>query len=176
MTSFLFFLTVLGLTPLWIMAAHALAVRLGTRGGQGLALFVSAAASVPVGAALWAVYLGSLEGPGLWGAALYAALSYLLLAYSYFHLFNMGETARRVHILVELGDRGAVEVEELASVYNAREMLSRRVERLVSLGQARLEDGRMVLASRRLYLAAMAVDSWARVLGLPSLRRNRPRR
>ncbi len=172
MTRFMLFLAILCLSPLWIMSAHALAVRLGKEKhrGQMLALAASLAASVPAGAAIWLVYLRSLSGPPLWGALVYAAAAYVLLAYSYFHLFNMSETARRVRLLVELDERGRVPLDELASFYGTGEVLGRRVDRLVSLRQAAVEGGRMVLVSRTLYVAARAVDWWARVLGLPSLR------
>lgn len=172
MTRHSLFISILALSPLWILAAHAAAVRVGPGKlqGQKLAIAASAMASAPVGAALWAACLRSLEGPGFWGAVLYASATYILLAYSYFHLFNMSETARRVRVLVELGERGSLSLDELDSLYDTGGMLAARVARLVSLGQAAVEDGRMVLVSRRLYTAALVMDWWARVLGMPSFR------
>ena len=97
-------------------------------------------------------------------------MTYALLAYSYFHIFNMGETARRVRMLSELMERGSLSALELKSLYDAAAMLDRRMERLVALGQVRLEGGRVVLKSRMLYRAASVMDWWGRVLGLPPLK------
>lgn len=82
----------------------------------------------------------------------------------------MGETARRVRILSELRERGELSAAELKSLYSAASILDRRMERLVALGQVRLEGGRVVLKSRTLYRAAYVIDWWGRVLGLPSLK------
>ena len=166
------FLIILAFSPLWIMAFQAGLTRLGLRrfSGQVTAMLACAAAAVPIGGALWAVYLKGLSGQTLWSASLYGALVYALLAYSYFHLFNMGETARRVRVLVELRERSAMSVEALISLYNAGAMLDKRLERLIALGQVRVEGGRIVLSSRRLYWAAVLMNFWCRFLGLPPLR------
>lgn len=50
-------------------------------------------------------------------------------------------------------------------------MLDRRLERLISLGQVRVEEGRIVLVSKKLYLVARLMDLWCRFIGLPSLRK-----
>lgn len=165
------FLFILAGTPLWIMALQAILTRIGLlrAPGQGAALISSGLAALPVAALLWAVCLGSLEGAGLITAALYAALLFTLLAYSYFHLFNMSETARRIRMLIELRD-GEMTLEELKSVYNSRVMLEARLERLVAMGQVRIEGDKVVLASGKLLVAARAMDLWCRALGLPSFR------
>jgi hypothetical protein len=154
------------------MTVQAFLTRVGFRSvsGQATAMLASAAAAPPVGAALWAVYLSALEGPGLWTTVIYAGLTYSLLAYSYFHLFNMGETARRVRILVELREHGNITIEELKSFYDAGAILDRRLERLVALGQVRYEGAAIVLSSKRLYWAAALMDFWGRILSLPSLK------
>ncbi|CAG1065074.1 hypothetical protein BAC1_00651 [uncultured bacterium] len=166
------FVIILALTPVWIMALQACVIRLGivVASGQVIAMLSSIGAVAPVGSALWAVYLATLSGPELLGASVYAALTYSLLAYSYFHIFNMGETARRVRILSELRERGKLSEAELKSFYNSAAILDRRMERLVALGQVRVEGGRVLLKSRRLFMAASLMDWWGRVLGLPSLK------
>jgi hypothetical protein len=175
--GFAAFVIILALTPLWIMALQCCVIRLGIvrTSGQVTAVLASTGAFPPVGCALWAVYLAKLSGAALFGASLYAALTYSLLAYSYFHIFNMGETARRVRILSELRERGELSAGELKSLYNAASILDRRMERLVALGQVRLEGGRVVLKSRKLYRVASVMDWWGRVLGLPSLKGHQQR-
>lgn len=170
--GFFSFLLLLAATPLWIMALQACLTRLGFRSasGQVTAMLASAGAALPVGAALWAVHLSGLSGPGLLASAFYSGLTYALLAYSYFHLFNMGETARRVRVLIELRERGNISVEQLKSFYNTGAILDRRIERLAALGQVRVEGGRIVLNSKKLYRAAVVMNWWGRLLGLPPLR------
>lgn len=170
--SFATFVLLLATTPLWIMTVQACLTRAGFKNvsGQAAAMLASAATAPLVGAALWAVHLSALKGQGLWTSVLYAGLTYALLAYSYFHLFNMGETARRVRILVELREHGNISLDELKSFYDARAILDRRLERLAALGQVRYEGETVVLDSKRLYRAAALMDWWGRILSLPSLK------
>ena len=83
--------------------------------------------------------------PLLWGIA------YLGLAYSYiFGFFNLGESARRIRLLIELheaGDRGLT-LDELLAAYNARIILGLRLERMLTGGQIVERDGRYFIGSR----------------------------
>lgn len=170
--GFYLFLLVLAGTPVWILAMQAAITRLGVsrRSNQAAAMLSSALATVPVGALLWAVHLRHLNGDGLRTALAYAFFLYALLAYSYFHLFNMGETARRVRVLMELKEHGGMKMGELKSFYNTASMLDRRLERLVSLGQVRVDGERIILGSKKLYFVAAVLDIWCRFIGLSSLR------
>jgi hypothetical protein len=70
-------------------------------------------------------------------------LIYGCLSYCYFHFINLGETARRIRILREIRLAGGVIApNDLQRRYNAREMLDRRVARLLGTGQLVLADGR----------------------------------
>lgn len=166
------FLAILASTPVWIMALQAYLTRLGVcrSSSQAAAMLSCALSALPIGALLWEAHLSGLEGIDLRNHLFYAALVYALLAYSYFHIFNMGETARRVRILIELSQHGGMRAERLKSFYNTKTMLDRRVERLLSLGQVRLDGERVVLASKRLFLAAGMMSNWCRILGLPPLK------
>lgn len=165
-------LLILAGTPVWIMALQAVLTRLGLlRGsGQAAAMISCGVAAIPTGALLWAACLRSLDGSGLLVAAVYSALLYSLLAYSYFHVFNMSETARRIRMLIELREHGEMTLGELNSIYNSKVMLDKRLERLVSLGQARIEGETIFLSSRKLFFAASLMSLWGRALGLPSIK------
>ena len=79
------------------------------------------------------------------GYALLWTLSYLSLIYCYFlAFFNVGESARRVRILIELDAAGneGLTLQELLNAYNARMIVPARLERLVSSGQLVEKDGR----------------------------------
>lgn len=142
------YLVILSLTPLLIAALQAVAVRvLRLTGravpGQLVVIACAAIGVVPMSAALWKVYLYT---PDIYLSekflsCLYALIVYLLLAYSYFHLFNMSETARRIRILREIYQRDRVRAEDIAERYSASSMLTNRITRLLETGQIREVEG-----------------------------------
>jgi hypothetical protein len=88
------------------------------------------------------------DGPGGSGesAALAAAnlLIYGAASYCYFHVVNLGETARRIRILREIRlAGGALTLDAIRRRYGASEMLDRRIGRLVGTGQLTARDGRL---------------------------------
>lgn len=90
----------------------------------------------------------------LWG------LTYLALAYFYvFGFYNLGESARRIRLLIELhgaGERGLT-IEELLAAYNARMIVEARLQRLVSGGQVVLRKGRYFVAHPHMLYGAKAL-------------------
>ncbi len=168
------FILYLALTPLLVLGLHAVAgriLRLIVPGIQPQLTVVICAAIgyLPLGAVLWRFYPDGLAGRPLEAvlSIIYAFIVYTALAYVYFHLFNMSETARRIKILAILNRYGASDPDRLGSGYGAGEMLEARLERLVATRQIRLSGGRYILNGKGLYLAARAVAVWAWVLGLP---------
>mgnify|MGYP001766924597 CR=1 FL=1 len=137
-----------------------------SRGGspQGTCVRAAALALLPVGfAALW------LGGPAssaerAW-AAVYCGLAYVCIAYSYFHLFNMSETARRIRLLREILIQGPLGMEQLLSLYRGEEVMSRRIERLLETSQLIEQNGRYRVRGRLLLRAARVVFAWRRLLG-----------
>lgn len=109
--------------------------------------------------------------PRALSAAVYFAAACLGCEIVYFHLFNMGETARRVRILGEILRRGSMTEEEIGSAYSGEDIVSLRLDRLVGTGQLSLEHGRYRLRRKSLYLCALGLRLWAELLGL---RRKKP--
>jgi hypothetical protein len=103
----------------------------------------------------------------------YGAVVYACLAYSYFHVFNMSETARRIRILSELYISGSLSAEEISRAYSGEVLLGVRFDRLVATGQLEERGGRYVRAGRLLYVAALLTRGWRSVLGFD--RDGRPR-
>lgn len=54
---------------------------------------------------------------------------FLALAYSYFHVFNMSHTARRIQILIQ-----SIQATTKPLTYSPEEILERRMERLLAMG------------------------------------------
>lgn len=168
------FIILLALTPFWMLALHAVAGRLvrlilPAVHPQMTVIICAGVGLFPMAIGLWQIYLGGLSGsaPDLVFGMIYAFIVYGALAYAYFHLFNMSETARRIKILSILHREGAMDKGRFAVGYGAQDMLSARLERLRSAGQIRETGGRYVLEGKALYLAARAVALWAWVLGMP---------
>lgn len=161
-----FFISIL--SPLAVFAFHIVSIRVfgleRKLAGQSIVGLSALAGYLPVALAL--VSTGVLKEEGWW-AAIYVFISYSALAYSYFHIYNMSETARRIRILRELYPDRVMSALELESGYNAIGMLENRLERLVSTGQADERGDRYVLKGRLIRYAAKAVAWWAGVLGLP---------
>jgi len=170
------FLLLLAATPLGLVLIIAALMRLpvkALRGAPGQVTVASCAllGNIPFGAAAYVLYLHGLSSTlGLISGIIYFLLTYNGLAYSFFHVYNMSETARRIKILSEIRAMGRLGTGELRSSYGAGEMLSNRLERLLVAGQIRESGGGYVLVSPLLYYAARAVNLWGRVLGLASMK------
>lgn len=106
-------------------------------------------AGLGVVAGMAAIFAGrnaaSMSAADRGGAAGVWTLTYLFLAYSYgFGFFNLGESARRVRLLIELhvaGDQGMT-LEQILTAYNARMIVRARLQRLLSAGQIVERGGR----------------------------------
>ncbi len=167
-------LIVLLLTPFFIALIHALLSRAmrplrPAVSNHAVVLSAIAAGHIPVLLAVWFLALRTVgDTNGFATAIVYSIVVYEALAYSYFHLFNMSETARRIRILYNIKRSPLIKAGELSAAYGSEDMLTNRLERLVALRQVRLSKGRYFLNSRLLHFGAQVVSAWALVLGLPS--------
>lgn len=83
---------------------------------------------------------------------------YCSLGYCYFHFINLGETARRIRILRELYDiKEGLSLEEILERYNAKEVIERRMKRL-------MKNRQIVLKNGRYYIGGTAVLVMARIM------------
>lgn len=156
--------------PLWALLVPTLAV-LANMAGQIIGYRLLAGRgrllkSQIGGTVTGFVALGLLSAAGPDGSARSAdvlvanLLLYVAFCYVYFHWNNMGETARRIRLLRDLYDAPeGLTVQELQNRYPAREILTRRLKRLIDGGQISDRDG-------RLFLTSPAVLASARLVGL----------
>lgn len=96
---------------------------------------------------------------------IYGCIVYNSLGYSYFHFFNMSETARRIRILIEIKLKKAVSFEDITENYNCDLMISNRLKRLVELGQIKLRDNKYILCGGLLLAGAVLIFSMRKLLG-----------
>jgi hypothetical protein len=173
-------LLLLGLGSPVIGLAMCVAVHvLVSRSGRGLRRDLAAAAAAAVGLA--ATVLSACAGAGARGsdspldtaATLFLwLLAYVALVYAYvFGFFNLGESARRIRLLIELraaGPQGLTR-EELLAAYNADMIVRARLARLLSAGQVVQRDGRYHVGSPLMLRLARTLVFLKRVyLGAPS--------
>lgn len=161
-------LLILATTPLQIFIIHLIASRcLRQFQPQIMAVGCAIFGQLPMGSILWFFvflhYPMSLMEVIVVG--LYAFVVYYALAYTYLHLFNMSETARRIKILYEIDRAGSLSKEGISLNYGASEMLSVRLKRLVGMKQLGCKGDKYVLTGKLLYLAAWLVMTWGRILG-----------
>ena len=87
-------------------------------------------------------------------------LTYVALVYWYvFGFFNLGESARRVRLLIELraaGERGLT-LTEILTVYNAGMIIYARLGRLLAGGQIVERDGRYFIGKPLMLYGAKAL-------------------
>lgn len=172
MESFTFtYLGILLCTPLLTLLLNATGNRSFLGRSQRLSPQVIALFSLVVGFPImgfiaWAVCLRHL--PAITDqtvASLYGTLVYGALAYAYFHLYNLSETARRFRILYELSLRGKMTRNEISTLYRPTDMLATRLERLVAMRQLKRRADRYALQGKFLYGVSKILRVWASLLG-----------
>jgi hypothetical protein len=85
-------------------------------------------------------------------------VTFSALGYGYFHFINLGVTARRIRLLIELMEsEGGLAYEELLQKYNAREMVDNRLGRLLDSGQVVLTEGKYFIGKPVMLLMAKAM-------------------
>ncbi len=121
---------------------------------------------LPVGGAFlaWLIFFSVLQPAAVFWAGFYLFSVYLLLAYVYFHIFNMSETARRIRILAQSHQAGLVVKDEMVQSYTAEQMIALRVDRLLALNEINLKDERYLPARGSLLPAAKMVFFFRRII------------
>lgn len=91
---------------------------------------------------------------------IYSIVNYGALSYCYFHFINLGETARRIRLLRELIDsKDGLSVQEILERYNAKEIIEKRLGRLIKSGQIIFRDGRYYIGKPIMLLIANIIIS-----------------
>lgn len=89
------------------------------------------------------------------GHGILTSMTYAALGYCHFHFVNLGETARRIRLLRELLDAGGtLSHHDLLERYNAREIVERRITRLINAGQIVYSGGRYYIGNSTVVLIA----------------------
>lgn len=87
-------------------------------------------------------------------------ITYSALGYCYFHFINLGETGRRIRILRELYDsKKGLSAAEILERYSAKDILEKRLHRLINNAQIICKDGRYYIGSPIMLLIAKIIVS-----------------
>lgn len=133
-----------------------------SRPRAGLAGFLAGLGAV----VLPAVLLGQLPVTELALLLVAWVLTYVCLAYCYiFGFFNVGESARRIRLLIELraaGPRGLT-LEEILAAYNAEMVTEARLQRLLAGRQVVQRGERYVIGRPDLLVVARVLNGWKQV-------------
>lgn len=97
----------------------------------------------------------------------YMFLLYVFSVYTYFHIFNMSETSRRVRMLFAVARKSSLDPRELEAIYDDRLMIQARLDRLVALGQIRAENGRYFSRGKLFPIVAEVLYGVSCLLGKP---------
>ena len=101
-----------------------------------------------------------LNGKANLSQSIYSLVTYGALSYCYFHFINLGETARRIRLLRELIDsKDGLSVQEILERYNAKEIIEKRLSRLIKSGQIVFRDGRYYIGKPIMFLIANIITS-----------------
>jgi hypothetical protein len=171
------FVAILAISPAWIVLTHATLSRLCPRSpAQLVAMAAGFAGAWPTAlltcAAASLCPRDLLEKPV---EAVYGVVVYTCVAYSYFHLFNMSETARRIRILSEIYRSGSLTADQLSRLYDAAAVLGMRLDRLLATRQLVRRADRFVNAGRSFYAVACLIRAWRLVLGFEQAKSPRSR-
>jgi hypothetical protein len=153
------------ISPFAILAFHALLVRImawrrSKMSNQAVAVLAVALFNVP----LFIVAL-CVIGPD------FVALLYLLVAvnsvgYSYFTLFNMSETARRIKVLLGIRSQRVKRLSDLSQYYSTEQALEVRLQRLEKISQiTRMENGNYMIRNRLMYCVSYLIPAFRTLLG-----------
>lgn len=161
-------LAILSGTPFLIFFIHMILVRIlhNNTSAQMVAVKSAMLGYLPTALILWHfVFYYFNSSSRIISAAAYCFIIYSALAYTYFHFFNMSETARRIRILYEVYRAGTLPCEKIKAMYKSSDIVHLRLKRLISMKRLRYSDGYYSMDDKILYSAALFITSWRKIIG-----------
>lgn len=155
----------LALSPLIGLALNSLSLVMIYRSRPALGLLRSEYLCFAIGALavvavnLFLMYIDpERQLQNIIGHGLLTFFSYSALGYCHFHFVNLGETARRIRLQREIYRAGgSLSHNELLLRYNAREIVDKRISRLIHSGQIIANDGRYFIGNRTVVMIAQFI-------------------
>ncbi len=164
------YVIILALSPVVIFLGHTFLSRLlkavPRQVTAGLAMIIG---FFPVAALEWLFILknSALSHPDFKAGMIYSIFVYSSIAYSYFHLFNMSETARRIRIFHEIYKKGSVTRKDIEILYDSSQIVGIRLIRLEDTGQLVKIGNFYKIKGRSLLWVAKIIKIWDTLLAHP---------
>lgn len=161
-------LIIILLSPFLILLLHGLLSRfLKTLAPQVVAIYAGLALMIPLSFLIWFIvfYQSSFSNENIYWGIIYCFIVYSGIAYSYFHLFNMSETARRIKILRTIYLQGACSKKSIEEIYDSVHPVEIRLDRLLNTKILFYRDGYYLVQKKTLYWVSCLVEDWRRILG-----------
>jgi len=98
-----------------------------------------------------------------WVRVLAMLLTYVCSSYFFFHVVHIPEASVRIRILQELATHGTLTDRDVLDRYDAKMILSLRLERLTRSGQLVMRDGRYYTGRKRMLHVARLFRSVKRI-------------
>jgi len=156
------------LFPAHVLLSRYGGQRLRLKSPQVLLVRLVLAVNIPVLAGAWLIARSELrDAAQTMYMLVFAFLVFNGIAYAYFHIFNMSETARRIRMLLQIRRAGptGLRVRELEHQYSQQDMIEARLDRLVLMKQLSLgSDGRYRVAGNTLLWAGRIMGLWRRLV------------
>lgn len=156
------------LFPAHVLLSRYGGQRLRLKSPQVLLVRLVLAVNIPVLAGAWLIARSELRDAAQTVYMLvFAFLVFNGIAYAYFHIFNMSETARRIRMLLQIrrAGSGGLRAQELEQQYSQKDMIEARLDRLVLMNQLSLgSDGYYRVAGNILLWAGRIMSLWRRLL------------
>ena len=142
-----------------LVVVHGVALRVAPGSAFMGRFWIAFAIGIAAEAGLDAAIASSAGGWAAWQeTGLPNAVTFPALAFCYFQFFTLGETGRRMRLLMELwrSPAGLTE-DELVGRYRGAEVATRRIERLIEWGQLVERDGRLYIGAPLMLRGAQMV-------------------
>lgn len=159
---------ILLVSPLIVLSTHIGMARIFCNLSNQVVAFKSVLFGyLPTALLLWFFVFRDISSvSALMTTVLYCFVVYSSLAYTYFHFFNMSETARRIHILYEIYRHNSLPVKDFTALYKTTDIIDIRLKRLVEMNQLEYSSGFYEIKGKILYFASRLVLLWRRILAL----------
>jgi hypothetical protein len=168
---------ILLVSPLLIVLAHMIVARAKIIASRQIGcIFAFTVALLPVMFPVGVALACGMPRTQVVSGIIYSLVVYACISYSYFHVFNMSETARRIRILHEIYKAGSLRAKDILSLYEASDIIEARLGRLTLINQLTLDRGVYRVRGKLLYYAGIVVRVWRRLLGFEPIDRQAGRR
>lgn len=145
-----------------VLALQSILFRLWKTTSAQLITILSMLLGIPFYATLYCS-LSRNSAHDISGIAYYAAI-YSFSTYTYFHFFNMSETSRRVRLVQFINPLQGSEKNALENIFNEKDMIQVRLDRMVALGQLKKTGDKYSSAGYLFYFAAAFLKCLATAL------------